>query len=62
MTGFDRFRAAQAGARHAAVVTLLWSAALMLLGAVFVGASVYTGLDPQRALAGCALIYVGKIL
>ena len=44
------------------VVKLLWSAALFVLGAVFLGISVCNGFCPDMALAGCALIYVGKVL
>ena len=55
-------RAARAGETTGLVIRLLWSAALFSIGGAFVGISVYNGFEPQRALAGCALIYMGKTL
>lgn len=33
---------------------------LFVFGVVFLGISIHAGFDPQRALAGCALIYISK--
>lgn len=54
-------RAAYAGDRHAEVVRVLCRMTAFVLGAVFLGISVCAGFDPQRALAGCALIYLSRL-
>jgi hypothetical protein len=41
----------------ARILSLVTGIALVVLGLVFLVVSVCAGLDPLRALAGCALLY-----
>ncbi|MHC4338354.1 MAG: hypothetical protein ACYSTG_10495 [Planctomycetota bacterium] len=44
------------------IVRLFFVLLFLTLGMTFLGISVFTGFDPMRALAGCALFYVAKIV
>lgn len=46
--------------RAALIVRLAVASGLIGLGLIFIGSSLCMGLDPLRAIAGCALIYLVK--
>lgn len=38
----------------------VYSLVFFVIGCVFLGVSIAYGFDPMRALAGCALVYIGR--
>lgn len=42
--------------------TAVWVVAFFSFGVFFLALSAFSGFDPQRAIAGCALVYTAKAI